>query len=272
MPDSPLSDLISASGMQGDRAFLDGICSHVTDDMLGEIALADYGMDFDAHLKALKKLRARELSKTRMAWEPKEVLELFRWSEWGDDRTGQASRSEVDFHLMRAFCCGLILEAYATPANHEDFSGINQTIIQLLDSTSVIGPVHAAGLSDFLCWLIPQVPSFEEERAFYGLALVWALLRAGEIAEPQARFIISVIDACEAEFRLLLKVWPESFGKPHDRWLLGWTHFDLCHEKWLDLSIDLATLAQTVRDDDLRDRLQRLSRWLTIDGAYRDDA
>ncbi len=81
--------------------------------MLEEIAAADYGMDHDAHLAALIDIHARDVLEGSMAWEPREGLELFHWSEFGENRTGSRERPTRDYHLMRAFYCAALLEAYA---------------------------------------------------------------------------------------------------------------------------------------------------------------
>jgi hypothetical protein len=271
MATDALRKLISSSGRQQSTAFLESLCARMTDDMLEEIARADYGMDYDAHLAALKSLRAREPAVGQMAWEPKEVLELFRWSEFGDDRSGRTVRQEAEFHLMRAFCCTLLLEAYAEPANLGFLYGNNQTIMQLLESTRFSAPADAAAMAEFFCWLIPRTPDYDEERAYYGLALITAKLRAGETSADNAKFIIEVASATEEEAKALRELWPEGVNLMPNRWLLGWTHYKLMHKKWVGLGAEIGSAAQSVTDAALRQRLERLSRWLTEDYAFLED-
>src|SRR5437667_4516329 len=53
----------------------------VTDEMLLEISEADYGMDADKHLAALRGIRDLVRLPSPLEWEPVEVLELERWSD-----------------------------------------------------------------------------------------------------------------------------------------------------------------------------------------------
>src|SRR5438105_12750580 len=98
----------------------------VTDDMLEEISGADYGMDADAHFAALLTIRDQVRVTAPMPWEPKEVLELVRWSQPEDPRWKPGGTGERG-HIMRAFCCAALLRAAAEPANNGYFHGENQT-------------------------------------------------------------------------------------------------------------------------------------------------
>src|SRR5262245_2436176 len=106
--------------------------------MLREIASADYGMDADAHLDALLRIRDRGEAPAPMNWEPKEVLELIRWSE-PEDPNWRPGGTGIRGHVMRAFVCAALLRAAPEPANHGYFDGENQTIAQLLASALVLG-------------------------------------------------------------------------------------------------------------------------------------
>ncbi|MEN9937623.1 MAG: hypothetical protein RLZZ387_4202 [Chloroflexota bacterium] len=99
MSDAPLDDrvrdLLLALG-PGCDALLCWLRPRVDDAMLLEIAGADYGMDADAHLAALRRIRDEGLFAVQIGWEPKEVLELIRWSEpenpaWKTGSTGDAA-------------------------------------------------------------------------------------------------------------------------------------------------------------------------------------
>ena len=85
--------VIWAGEFEQNKAIVDSFCQRVTMDKLAEIARADNGMDFVAYLYAVRQLRNRQNSSLRMLWKPKEALELFRWSEFGDNRKGQELRS-----------------------------------------------------------------------------------------------------------------------------------------------------------------------------------
>jgi hypothetical protein len=81
----------SASGL------FDWLRARATPDMLASIASADYGMNADRNLAALRDICETGLVPRRLGWEPHEVIALTRWS------TGEG----VD-HLQRALCCVLL--------------------------------------------------------------------------------------------------------------------------------------------------------------------
>jgi hypothetical protein len=68
--------------------------------MLEEISRADYGMDAQAHLAALLPIRDEVRVSAPMPWEPREVLELVRWSQPGDPAWEPGSLGERG-HIMR---------------------------------------------------------------------------------------------------------------------------------------------------------------------------
>jgi hypothetical protein len=78
-------------------ALFDDLRARATDETLEAIAAADYGMDFEKHLTALRDICGSGLVPRELAWEPHEVLALTRWS------TGE----HVD-HVSRALACVLL--------------------------------------------------------------------------------------------------------------------------------------------------------------------
>lgn len=242
------------------------LCQRVTDGMLDEIAACDYGMDQVKHRAALERIRARDIPSGRMAWEPKEVLELFRWSEFGDDRSNRRPRSEAQFHLMRAFCCVALLEAYAVPENHETMQGANATMAQLLESLAFVGEDAQSVAPAFLAWLLTELPSFEDERAFFIVALVWALDRAGTAAAHHV-LVSDLIAWAIDEEAAVRETWRGGVGKHPHRWLIGTTHFDLRWRKWETIGRLLGDRAADVENPELRAKLADLAKRLTVDQA-----
>lgn len=267
----PLAALLASSGAPQSSEFADRICARVTDDMLEEIARADYGMDYEAHLKALRRHKARAATEDLVVWEPQEVLELVRWSEFGDNRTGQVKRPEQDFHLLRTFCCSVLLESYAEPINHGgNLFGMNQTLAQLLASQPFLDEGDNDCLPAFIASLIAGLPDHEDERAFYGLAWFTSLVRLPRRTSEQTRLAIDVLAATEREVERLRKVWPEPPAPSGDIWLLGWTFYDLRHRVWRALGDEFGRIADTESDEALRAALTRVSHLLTVEGAWRD--
>lgn len=75
----------------------DWLRARATPEGLANIAAADYGMDADKHLAALRDLCETGLVPRALVWEPHEVLALTRWS------SGESVQ-----HLERALCCVLL--------------------------------------------------------------------------------------------------------------------------------------------------------------------
>ncbi len=100
----------------------------ITEPMLATIAAADYHMDFEAHLAALRRIHAGEIP-VPLQWEPREVLELVRYSEPEPRGTGPAG------HLRRTFACTALLLAASEPENRAYLLGPeHETIGQLIAS------------------------------------------------------------------------------------------------------------------------------------------
>jgi len=89
---------------------LSDISKHIDDDMLAEIASADYGQDQEQHLAALRHLRDTGSFIEPMYWYPCEVLELVRHSPEGS--------IDIQGHWIRAFACAALLRANEEPWNY----------------------------------------------------------------------------------------------------------------------------------------------------------
>ena len=143
--------------------------------MLREIAAADYGEDADEHLSQLLAIKNGTIP-TPMQWEPKEVLELIRWSEPEDPTWSPGSTSHRG-HWMRLLSCAVLLRAEAEPANEGRFTGEDSTVIQLVDSAIKLGDDATNAALQFLCWCM-QSPGFDDgDRPYFAIAiqilLVW---------------------------------------------------------------------------------------------------
>ena len=210
-------------------ALLRAISDQLDDRDLIEIARADWGEDARAHLKELLRIARQGHVPRPMAWEPREVLELTRWTEpdpaWGRDRL-------VQVHWQRAFACTALLRAFGEPENHKDFCGHNQTAIQLIASLRFLGGGLDAEAAAFFAWLIPRLPEDEnEEHPFYGLGLLWFALApsvgsSDEVLLALMDWIMLGEDAVAGRYR-------ESYGaSPTGPWLLALTYHNLRHEVW----------------------------------------
>ncbi|WP_218933295.1 hypothetical protein [Rubripirellula lacrimiformis] len=148
---------------------------HVDDSMLREIAAADYGEDAGKHLSQLLAIKNGTIP-APMQWEPKEVLELIRWSEpedptWSPGSTGHRG------HWMRLLSCAVLLRAEAEPANEGRFTGEDSTVIQLVDSAIKLGDAATNAALQFLCWCTQSSGFGDWDRPYFTVAiqilLVW---------------------------------------------------------------------------------------------------
>jgi hypothetical protein len=207
----------------------------VTDDMLRQISEADYGMDAEAHLAALRPIRDDHRVPAPMGWEPKEVLELMRWSKPGRDDWTPGSPGDRG-HAIRAFCCAALLRAAAEPANADWFEGENQTLVPAIESALHLGLGLPEAAARFLTWRFPSLPGHDENRPFFafGLIALMLLLRpralsASEIDEMVDFVERAEIEACESA----------TMPGPHQDSFMDMTFYTLRHAEWQTLAARL---------------------------------
>jgi hypothetical protein len=112
---------------------LSEISKHITDDMLGEIALADYGQDQERHLAPLLHLRDTGEFINPMHWYPCEVLELTRNNSESGENIGARG------HWERAFACAALLRAQEERWNYQGDAGqASFTLVQLMKSIRAV--------------------------------------------------------------------------------------------------------------------------------------
>jgi hypothetical protein len=162
-------------------ALLDLARAGMDDGMLLEMAQADYGVQADEHLAALRVIRDTGAVPAPIEWVPQEVLELIRWSEPDDPSWKPGSTGERG-HRMRAFACAALLRAAGEPANALHLYGSAETLAQMVGSALVLGPAWQEALAGLLTWRIPSHP-VDEDRPYHAFALLFlaVLLRDGRL-------------------------------------------------------------------------------------------
>lgn len=209
---------------------------YVDDELLNEIAAADYGREVNEHLIRLRQIRDGGPTLLQMRWYPREVLELIRWSEpelpdWTPGLSGTRG------HWLRAFSCSALLRAAGESENADLRVGWNQTLIQLIDSLRAIGPELYRPAAAFLAWLIPKAQSEgdTEELGFFMIGLLWLALHMRAADEVVIGLSESAIAAAERQIQI-------NSGRWSDRWLLGTTTYDLRHASWEKLGLSLTEM------------------------------
>lgn len=171
-----------------DEDLLKQVFCHVDASMLREIAEADYGMDVDEHLNALGKIKIDNIP-APMKWEPKEVLELIRWSEPEDPNWSPGSMG-LRGHWMRLFSCAILVRAAAEPANDGYFTGEDSTIIQLVDSAIKIGESTSLAALRFLCWRMQYRCLDDWDRPYFAVAILLLAASLGKCNSETNHFLI----------------------------------------------------------------------------------
>lgn len=265
MPDPALKSVARTERPPDHDALMRALAALITDDMLEEIARADYGMDYDAHLAALRSLRANGRLARPVRWEPGEVLELFRWSVHGDDRTGQVLRTPAAFHAMRAFCCAALLDATSGGETATALDFDNQTLAVLIESTWVLGPSFEALMPRFLEASLAGLEGYQDEIGFLGLGLVVAYARLPELGDAAQKRLLHICEATHSDAAAIRAVWGHGVGDWPDRWLLGTTFHSLRHRVWMELAHQLAADAKRLNNSTLRTELARIAELVTAD-------
>ena len=216
---------------------LERISHRVDDSMLEEIAAADYGREVKDNLSHLRRIRDQRSFAIPMRWDPREVLELIRWSQPEDPNWKPGAYGERG-HWMRAFACASLLRAAGESENSDLRSGWNQTLIQLVDSLRFLGPHFDEPAAKFLAWLIQRYEAHEDgdELAFFAIGLLWFGLNLRSSAPDE--IIISLCEWIAARERRDARDYGESGG----RWLLSTTCYDLRHAAWESLGGALETI------------------------------
>lgn len=226
--DSPLYNLLLQYN-PSERAMLDWLVPHINDAHLREIAQSDYGNEEKEHFQELKRIHEGKPIPAPLLWNPSEVLTLTRWNE-PDDLKYKGGRKGLRGHLIRAFCCAVLLQAGDAPeaVDYTYADGENQTLIQLIESVLLLGRGATESALRLLSWRLLRLEDEEEgETAFFGLAIL--LLRA-TLFEPHEN----------GEDLNLLAEWIVSklVGIGND-WLQGLTLFNQYHEKWKRLTQEI---------------------------------
>lgn len=214
-------------------ALLAWLGPRVDDTLLHEIAGADYGHNQNIYFQALVPIRDRQDIPAPLPWEPREVLNLTRWSEPHEPSQGFYSMGTRG-HLARAFSCAVLLKAADDLLTRDYIDAENDTLIQMIASVLHLGNEATEAASRFLCWRILRLPLFDGEAPFFTLALLLlraALFRPGDDG-TDLKLLADWVGREEMRSRRMLT---NSSTIPEE-WLLGLTTFDQRHEVWKRVS------------------------------------
>ncbi|QDT37065.1 hypothetical protein [Stratiformator vulcanicus] len=168
------------------------VVQHTDSEMLREIARADYGMDADAHLKALRRIAKGEIL-APMEWEPLEVLQLIRYSV-PEDRTWSPGGHGERGHWMRLFCCTALIRADVEPDNDGYDLGSDCSVIQLIDSALKLGPQTSDAALRLLLWRLTRAEGDLYREPIYALGSLMLIIVKNQESPAAWHFLISLVE------------------------------------------------------------------------------
>lgn len=217
-------------------ALFNVLLPEITDDMLREIAAADYGNDIEQDLAPLKLFRDQRVVPV-LDWHPVEVLELIRWSEpeypdWKPGTTGTRG------HLLRAFACAVLLRAYDRPENRMRWHSFNETAIQLVRSLRELGGSMLLAGPRFLAWCVVALDELDEdgiEGSFLGLALLSLVASSASYPDEDVIALCKWIDERVSGLLRDKQCW----ATRRHNWLLSTNHHDQKNAEWIEIGREL---------------------------------
>ena len=249
---------------------LSWVSNRVTPAMLEEIAQNDRGEEAAEHLAGIRaQLRARAPLGV-LPWNPREVLELERWSE-PEKAYSDRPPEGLHGHWKRLLACTILLrnvghvDATRTALDEDFFVEASAvTVIQLVRSARVIGGEAPALATRFLLWLY-QAQAYAVFRPYAALGVVLLTVHCANLSVPRRTrhskrrpskpLLVDTAALCswmvdvEAAAR-------ESLGEDAraEVWLFGLDNFDKSKRHlWT------ATARSILVTDDARDLLGRLA-------------
>lgn len=230
--------------------------SHINDAMLEKIAAADYGMNFENSLRALKRIRDEPWQSNEVLIRPSkgkaqvpvwydalEVLALVRWSE---PENSQQEEQTVG-HLIRTFCCAVLLRIAAEPdnCNTANIDRESETIIQLIASVLSLEQEAIELTLQLLCWRMLSLPVDNKECPFFamGILLLATALYPSQKKGSLLRQLSEWVFKEEERIRL---IFAEEFGQTSPQWLFGLKYAEdrrgsgyiteMCVDQWKNIA------------------------------------
>lgn len=220
---------------------LDRLLPLIDDEMLLEIARADYGQDVEGHLAPLKEFRDDRVLPL-LDWQPAEVLELIRWSQPDDPDWKPGGQGRYG-HFLRAFACSMLLRSYDRDLNEDRWHSFNETAIQLADSLRALGGDLLPSGVKFFAWCVGRLGPLHEdkfERPFLSLALLTLALQVPPIS---GEAIVRLCQSIDAEVQSLLPELQWHATRKMD-WLLSMNHHNGKNSRWIEVGRELYQWAE----------------------------
>jgi len=162
------------------------LCDFMDDEMLMNIAQADYGYEADYCFSALKTIIKSKKMLDKTEFQVKEVLSLTSFSR---------SKTQKD-HLIRAFSCSCLLIGNIIDKDF-DFGGNNEnSYIQLVESITMLDKKFHQPAIQFLTWYVVK-QSYKSEYQIFTLLLLMLFSKNPEQAVEPILQWFSMIERIE---------------------------------------------------------------------------
>lgn len=220
-------------------ALLELLASEMSSRLLQQISEADYGCRVRENLEQLRCICKTLIVPEPLQWVPREVLELIRWSrpEQEDWKPGLPGR---DGHLIRAFCCTVLVIGGGNKTTREYVDDENSTLAPLVESLLVLGPEYqVAGLSE-LAWRLENPPQAWSDEPFFWLA---ALLLAAGLRDTVRPDLLPDLSRRVLESERAVREQDWHISEDEQLWLFGLTFFNLRQDIWVGLARHLRKAA-----------------------------
>lgn len=257
-----INDLLLRLGPSG-TALLDWLRPLLDDSHLREIALVDYGFNEDENFQALQRIHQGHPIPIPLRWVPREALELVRWSNLDDPQhlSPPPNHKGIRAHLLRAFCCAILLKAADAPETLGNIDTEIDTLGRLVVSILYLGKEASESALRFLYWRVSRLSKENEDRPFFAMAVLLlyaSLFKPGQDSHDLILLTDWVI-AEEAQTRVDQGEFCDS-----EKWLLGLNViFNQSHNIWRrvaqEVLLDPAKAFPEPAATTMRDIAKRLS-------------
>lgn len=215
----------------------------IDEGLLHSMAMADYGMEFDEYLAALRRIHAGDIP-VPLHWVPGEVLALVRWSE-PDQPNSRWDQKGAGYegHLQRAFACTALLLAAAIPENRSLLLDTEQqTVISLIASLLTLDETFQRAGLRLLSERLRDLDLEDDDRPFFALGI---LLLAAALPDQEVATLNALGDwVIQEEARSREKLtYFAPWQRLTDQWLLGLTTFNLRHDLWHRVTVQVLSVA-----------------------------
>ncbi len=230
--------------------FLAMISDLLDEDMLQQIAEADYGYEAEYCFSELKKIKEAKTIPSKIEFSLREVLELTRWTE----------PKTTKEHIMRAFSCSCLLILYPILAYPDDE---NATLATFVESVATFDSKYQKSAFQLVTWRIlfdyaKSSRENEEEIFIYypDTFFIYALLQLMILNQDSAARILTIAKWLVEDENSKRK---EQYTVVNQTFLLGLTHDNLRHHTWVTITSQMLTRIEYITDRNVTEKLVEIA-------------